>query len=104
MAARYEMIQFANRHEKQAKEACEQRNIWEFRAHQAEAELATNKKQLEEAFQRLEASNETLSSAKASIVQLQGELMESVAEMLSLDSRLRKAHEKLTKHATDGSG
>ncbi|KAF1773158.1 NET domain [Phytophthora cactorum] len=85
-----------------------------------------------------EATNDTLSSAKASIVQLQGEvrataqvaaakevellaafekqqavlqqkldktkreLMESVAEMLSLDSRLRKAQEKLTKQATDG--
>ncbi|KAG3118843.1 hypothetical protein PI124_g2624 [Phytophthora idaei] len=74
MAARYEMIQLANRHEKQAKEACEQRDIWGSRAHQAEAELATNKQQLEEAFQRLEATNDTLSSAKASIVQLQGEV------------------------------
>ncbi|ETP01834.1 hypothetical protein, variant [Phytophthora nicotianae CJ01A1] len=138
MAARYEMIQLANRHERQAKEACEQRDIWESRAHQAEAELATNKQQLEEAFQRLEATNEALSGAKASIVQLQTEvrataqtaaakevelfvafekqqtalqqkldktkreLMESVAETLSLDSRLRKAQEKLTQQATDG--
>ncbi|KAF4129430.1 hypothetical protein GN958_ATG21385 [Phytophthora infestans] len=94
MAARYEMIQFANRHEKQAKEACEQRNIWEFRAHQAEAELATNKKQLEEAFQRLEASNETLSSAKASIVQLQGEVRATAQTAAAKEVELLAAFDK----------
>ncbi|KAL3674204.1 hypothetical protein V7S43_000164 [Phytophthora oleae] len=137
MAARYEMVQLANRQEKLATEACAQRGSLESRAQQAEAELATNKQQLEEAFERLEATNATLSSAKESIVQLQGEvratakaaaakevellaafekqqaalqqkldktkreLMESMSAMLNLDSRLRKAQEKLTKQATD---
>ncbi|KAG7387393.1 hypothetical protein PHYPSEUDO_014156 [Phytophthora pseudosyringae] len=137
MAARYEMVQLANRQEKLAKEACEQRDVLEARANEAEAELGTNKQQMEEAFERLEATNATLSSAKASILQLQGEvrataqaaaaketellaafekqqaalqqkldktkreLMESVSEMLHLDSRLRRAQEKLTKQTTD---
>lgn len=137
MAARYEMVQLANRQEQSAKEACERRNHMESRAHQAEAELATHKQQLEDAFERLEATNAALSNAKVSIVQLQGEvrataqaaaakeaelfaafekqqaalqikldktkreLMESMGQMLNLDSRLRKAQEKLTKQATD---
>ncbi|GMF12270.1 unnamed protein product [Phytophthora lilii] len=136
MAARYEMVQLANRQEQLAKEACEQRNILESRA---EAELATQKHQLEDAIERLDATDAALSNAKASIAQLQGELrataqaaaaketellaafekqqaalqqkldktkrelMESMSEMLNLDSRLRKAQEKLTKQATEGS-
>ncbi|KAH7488193.1 uncharacterized protein KRP23_2150 [Phytophthora ramorum] len=137
MAARYEMVQHANRQEQLAKEACEQRTLSESRALQAEAELATRKQQLEDAFERLQATDSTLTSAKGSIVQLQGEvratsqaaaakeaellaafekqqavlqqkldktkreLMESMSEMLHLDSRLRKAQEKLTKQAAD---
>ncbi|KAL4128269.1 hypothetical protein PRIC2_007261 [Phytophthora ramorum] len=137
MAARYEMVQHANRQEQLAKEACEQRTLSESRALQAEAELATRKQQLEDAFERLQATDSTLTSAKGSIVQLQGEvratsqaaaakeaellaafekqqavlqqkldktkreLMKSMSEMLHLDSRLRKAQEKLTKQAAD---
>eukprot|EP00644_Phytophthora_capsici_P005302 jgi/Phyca11/558377/estExt2_Genewise1.C_PHYCAscaffold_11149 len=73
MAARYEMIQSANRQENLAKEVCAQRDSLESRALQAEAELVATKQQLEEAFERLEATNATLSNAKESIVQLQGE-------------------------------
>ncbi|GMF17575.1 unnamed protein product [Phytophthora fragariaefolia] len=139
MAARHEMVQHANRQEQLAKEACEQRNHLESRANQAEAELTVHKQQLQDAFERLEATNATLSNAKISIVQLQGEvratakaaaakeaellaaferqqsalqqrldktkreLMESMSEMLNLDSRLRKAQEKLNKQAGDSS-
>ncbi|KAE9017471.1 hypothetical protein PF010_g7058 [Phytophthora fragariae] len=135
MAARYEMVQHANRQEKLAKEACEQRNQLESRAHQAEAELATHMQQLQDTIERFEATNSMLSNAKISIVQLQGEvratteaaatkesellaafekqqaalqqkldktkheLMESMSEMLNLDSRLRRTQEKLAKQA-----
>ncbi|KAE9027013.1 hypothetical protein PR001_g10650 [Phytophthora rubi] len=135
MAARYETVQHANRQEKLAKEACEQRNQLESRAHQAEAELATHMQQLQDTIERFEATNSMLSNAKISIVQLQGEvrataeaaatkesellaafekqqaalqqkldktkheLMESMSEMLNLDSRLRRTQEKLAKQA-----
>ncbi|OWZ15629.1 hypothetical protein PHMEG_00010692 [Phytophthora megakarya] len=137
MAARYEMVRLANHHEQVAKEACEQRDIFESRTNQAEGELAMTKQQLEEAFERLDATTTALTSARASIVQLQGELqaialtaaakeaellvafekqqtalqqkldktkrelMESVAEVLSMDSRLRKMQDKFTKQAAD---
>lgn len=137
MAARYEMMQCANRHEKLAKEASEQCKIWESRAFKAETELATNQHQLNEAIQRFEATRDELINAKKSIDQLQAEtqatvqaaaikeaelvaasdkeqaalqqkldktkrdLMESAAKMLNLDSRLRKAQERLLKKAAD---
>ncbi|KAL7688167.1 hypothetical protein Plhal304r1_c020g0072911 [Plasmopara halstedii] len=137
MAARYESIQCANRHEKLAKEASDKQKNWKSHALKAEAEAEKYKLQLKEAFQRLDVTQEELSDAKKSITQLQDEaeatrqaaaikeaelladsdkiqavlqqnldktkreLMESVAKMLNLDSRLRKAQERLMKKAAD---
>ncbi|KAG6580320.1 uncharacterized protein IUM83_15082 [Phytophthora cinnamomi] len=94
MAARYEMVQHANRQEKLAAEACEQRNQLESRAHQAEAEAATLKLQLQDAFERFEDTNTTLSNAKTSIVQLQNEVRATADAATAKEAELLAAFEK----------
>ncbi|KAG6585039.1 uncharacterized protein IUM83_08343 [Phytophthora cinnamomi] len=94
MAARYEMVQHANRQEKLAAEACEQRNQLESRVHQAEAEAATLKLQLQDAFERFEDTNTTLSNAKTSIVQLQNEVRATADAAAAKEAELLAAFEK----------
>ncbi|KAJ8519121.1 hypothetical protein ON010_g18112 [Phytophthora cinnamomi] len=94
MAARYEMVQHANRQEKLAAEACEQRNQLESRVHQAEAEAATLKLQLQDAFERFEDTNTTLSNAKTSIVQLQNEVRATADAATAKEAELLAAFEK----------
>lgn len=136
MAARHEMIQAANYHEKQAKAIQEERDRYLHRANLAEDEGSVLKMQLESAYGRLEATNAALDEAKATIASVQDqmtvcmkanhvkqaemqqkfekdialvqarfdkvkrELMDAMSQNLNLDSRLRKAQEKLNRMVT----
>lgn len=136
MAARHEMIQAANYHEKQAKLTQEERDRYLQRANLAEDEGSILKMQLDSAYSRLEATDIALQEANATIATIQDqmtvcikanhvkeaelhqtfekdqaalqarfdkvkrELMDAMAQNLNLDSRLRKAQEKLNRMVT----
>ncbi|KAG7396211.1 hypothetical protein PHYBOEH_002591 [Phytophthora boehmeriae] len=94
MAARYEMVQLANRQEAIAKAAEEELHRQEVRSLQAEAKVTELKQQLENTSARLEATDSALLSAKESIVQLQEDVQASFRAAAAKEAELVVAFEK----------
>lgn len=94
MAARYEMIQLANRHEATAAALRTERDRLDARTKDAEDEAAVLKAQLDSVYARLEAAEDGRASASARIVQLQSELVACIEAAQTRERELQVKAER----------
>lgn len=94
MAARFEMIQLANRSEASAKELRSERDRLEIRTQSAEDEAAVLKNQLESVYARLEGSEDAGARSSARVLQLQDELSTVVEAAHTRECELQVEHER----------